>query len=198
MLNKRSKTNGLNTLNMPSNKKIKPWKLISSEMPLDEKWYRVRKDTVEIRPGRVIDDYYVGLFNDIVMVAAITKDNQIVLVRQYKHGAGQILTELPAGYMENNEEPLAAAKRELQEETGFTSSNWRHLGYFIKNSAKSVGNNIHIFLAKDASQTHQQNLNPNEDIEVITIPFQEALQQALNQEIQGSDSVLSLLLVNRK
>jgi len=88
---------------------IEKWKLLDSELVLDDKWYRVRKDTVEIKPGKVVDDYYLGIFNDIVLIVALTADQQIPLVRQYKHGAGEILTELPAGYMDDGEEPLAAA-----------------------------------------------------------------------------------------
>ncbi len=183
---------------MPKSKEIKPWKLINSEMVLDEKWYRVRKDTVEVRPDRIIDDYYIGLFNDIVLILALTPDNNVPLVRQYKHRAGEILLELPAGYMDPGEEPLHAAQRELQEETGFTAKDWQYFGCFISNSAKSKGNNVHIFLARNAVQTHSQNLDPNEDIEIVTIPFQDAIKKALNHEIKGSDSVLALLLTEKQ
>ena len=147
---------------------IEKWKLISSEFVLDEKWYQVRKDMVEIKPGKIVDDYYLGIFNDIVLIVALTADQQIPLVRQYRHGAGEVLTELPAGYMEDKEDdPLTAAQRELQEETGFIAPTWHKLGVFFKNSAKTRGDNVHLFLALDAKKTTDQKLDENENIEVI-------------------------------
>lgn len=131
-------------------------------------------------------------------MAALTADGQLPLVRQYKHGAGEILLELPAGYMDDGEEPLAAAQRELQEETGFTAPTWHQLGFFYKNSAKSRGDCVNLFLAQDAKQTHEQNLDDNEDIEIIIKPFQDVLSMAWNGELKGSDSVLTLLLAQKK
>jgi len=167
-------------------------------MVLDEKWYRVCRDTVEIQPGKVIDDYYLGLFNDIVLIVAITAEQKIPLVRQYKHGAGEIIIELPAGYTDDGEEPLAAAKRELREENGFTASSWHKLGGFYKNSAKTKGDNVHLFLAIDAKKTVEQDLDDNENIEVIMKPFKEAVEMVWEGSMKGSDSALALLLVERK
>lgn len=177
---------------------IKKWKLIGSELVLNEKWYRVRKDTVEIKPGKIVDDYYLGLFNDIVLIVALTADQQIPLVRQYKHGVGEILTELPAGYMDDGEKPLAAAQRELREETGFTASSWHKLGVFYKNSAKIKGDNVHLFLALDAKKTVEQDLDENENIEVIIKPFKEVVEMVWGGKMKGSDSALALLLAERK
>ena len=174
--------------------RISKWKLLDSEMVLDEKWYRVRKDTVEVRPGKVVDDYYVGLFNNIVLIAAVTDDGQLPMVRQYKHGAGEVLLEVPAGYMDDGESPLAAAKRELQEETGFTAKKWQKLGCFYTNSAKSRGNMVNLFLATDAVKTHEQRLDENEDIEIVMKPFEEAVRMARRGDLKGSDTVLTLLL----
>lgn len=177
---------------------IKPWKLLSSKMVLDEKWYKVRKDSVEVRPGKILDDYYLGLWNDIVMILAITEDGIVPLVRQYKHGLSQIITELPAGYMEDGEDSLVSAKRELKEETGYESDDWSKLGYFIKSAGKTVGGNIHLYLAKNAKKTSGQNLDDTEDIEVIEKPFQEVLAMAKSGELQGIDTVLALLLAEEK
>lgn len=173
------------------------WKLIDSKFVLDEKWYRVRRDTVEISPGRVIDDYFLSVFNDIALVLAVTSNGDVPLVRQYKHGVREIITELPAGYINDEEEPLEAAKRELKEETGYVSSNWQSLGYFYKNSTKSEGNNVHIYLAHDAQCTDAQSLDENEDIEVHVHPFHKVLDMAESGELQGADSALAVLLAKK-
>lgn len=177
---------------------INRWKLIDSELVLNEKWYRVRKDTVEIKPGKIVDDYYLGLFNDIVLIVALTADQQIPLVRQYKHGAGEIITELPAGYIDDGEKPLAAAQRELREETGFTASSWHELGVFYKNSAKTKGDNVHLFLALEAKRTTNQELDENENIEVIIKSFKEAVEMVWEGKAKGSDSALAILLAEKK
>lgn len=178
--------------------KINKWKVLDSKLVLDEKWFKVRQEKVEIKPGKVVDDYFLGIFNDIVMVVALTTDGKIPLVKQYKHGAGEVLLELPAGYIEDDEEPLAAAKRELAEETGFTAPTWHQLGFFYKNSAKARGNNINLFLAVNASKTSQQNLDENENIAVIIKPFEKAVSLARTGELKGSDTVLALLLAQQK
>lgn len=176
---------------------INKWKTLKSELVLNEKWYRVRKETVEVEPGKIIDDYYLGVFNDIVLIVALTEDRQIPLVRQYKHGAGDIITELPAGYIDDNEDPLSAAQRELKEETGYTSPTWHKLGHFYKNPTKTRGENLHLYLALDAQKTADQQLDENEHIEVTVTPLQRALAQAQQGSIQGSDSALALFLTSQ-
>lgn len=177
---------------------LQKWKLLSSTWALNEKWYKVRKDTLEIRPGKVIDDYLLAIFSDVAIIVAITSNNMVPLVRQYKHGAGDIITELPAGYMDEGEDPLAAAKRELREETGYTSNEWEKIGFAIRHPSKTRGDNIHIFLARNAEKTADQEFDENEDIEVIVKPFSEALTMAKSGEIVGIDSVLGLLLAEEK
>lgn len=177
---------------------MRKWKLLHSEFVLNEPWYRVRKDTIEVHPGHVLDDYYLGIFNDIVLVVAVTADKCIPLVRQYKHGAGEILLELPAGYMEQSEDPLTAAKRELREETGFTAATWRKLGVFFKNPAKARGDNVHLFLALGAKKTSDQQLDENEEIEVVMTPFAEAVSLAWSGKLHASDTVLALLLAEKE
>lgn len=174
------------------------WKLLHSEFVLNEKWYRVRRDTVEIKPGRIVDDYYLGVFNDIVMVVALTADRRVPLVRQYKHGAGEIILELPAGYVDNGEDPLAAAQRELSEETGFTAPTWHQLGTFLKHPSKTVGDNVHMFLALDARQTAVQRPDEHEDIEVVMMPFARAVAAAWDGTLRQDDTALALLLASHK
>ncbi len=174
------------------------WKLLHSEWILKEKWYKVRKDTVEVKPGLILDDYFLGVFGNIVLIVALTSNNNVVLVRQYKHGAGKILLEIPAGYLNEQEDPLVAAQRELLEETGYSSTTWESLGFFQQNPTKAVGNGIHIFLANNVEKTADQHLDATENIEVVTMPFAQALQAIHQGEIQVAGSALALLLAEQK
>lgn len=112
------------------------WKLLKSEWALNEKWYKVRRDTVEIKPGKIIDDYYISILPEVVMIIGVTPDGKVPLIKQYKHGVGDIIIELPAGLIDEGEDPLLAAKREFQEEAGYTSTQWESLGYFSTSSQK--------------------------------------------------------------
>jgi 8-oxo-dGTP pyrophosphatase MutT (NUDIX family) len=177
---------------------LQKWKLLKSEWALHEKWYKVRKDTVEIRPGKIVDDYFMAISSDVAIVVAVTDDNMVPLVRQYKHGAGEILIELPAGYIDEEEEPLEAAKRELREETGYTATDWEKLTSVIRHPSKIRGDTIHIYLAKNAQKTAEQELDETEDIEVTLKPFAEAVRMAKIGELKGVDTVLGLLFAEEK
>ncbi len=173
---------------------IIPWKKISSEYPLKNRWYTVRKDTVEIKPGKIIDDYFLAEFPEIVAIVAETKNGEVVLVRQYKHGASQIVSEVPCGYVNEAEEPLAAAKRELLEETGYSALSWSKVGYFLVDPSKVQGGGTHIFFAKNAQKTHKQNLDQTENIEVFTVSKQR-IAGLVGTEVMVAGSALALALV---
>jgi len=173
---------------------ISKWRVIKSEMVFERRWYRVRQETVEIEPGKIIDDYFLGVFNNIVLVIALTEDGRVPLVRQYKHGAGEILYELPAGYIDDNESPLAAAKRELREETGFSAKEWKKLGFFYSNSTKESGNGLYIFRAKNAIKLDKQTLDGNEKIQVRLFEPDKLVQMARCNKIRVAGSALAVLL----
>jgi len=89
---------------------------------------------------------------DWVNVIALTPDDRVVLLRQYRPGTDRVCLEIPGGMIDPGEEPLAAAARELEEETGFTSETWRHLGTAAPNPAIQ-SNRLHSYLALDARPT---------------------------------------------
>lgn len=173
--------------------KLERWKVISSKMVLDTPWYKVQEEEVEIKPGKRIQ-YSVSLWHDIVFIVALTKDQEIVLVRQYKHGPQEIMLDTPAGYIDKGEDPLAAAKRELAEETGYTSDKWQKIGFFHQNTAKERGNNIHVFLVQEVTQSNPQELDETENIEVITRPFTEAKELIKSGKINSTGSAISIFL----
>jgi 8-oxo-dGTP pyrophosphatase MutT (NUDIX family) len=112
-------------------------------------------------------------YPDWVNVVPLTKDNEIVLVRQYRHGAGDCFLEIPAGCIDPSDaRPLDAAKRELAEETGYSSDNFIGLCTLFPNPANQA-NRLHGFLALDAEISSVQSLDENEDIEIVKLPIAE-------------------------
>ena len=103
------------------------WDIINSEYLFRRPWLTVRHDQVRLPDGRINPEFYVLEYPDWVNVIAITEDGMFVLERQYRHGLGKTCYEIPAGVIENGETPLEAAKRELQEETGYGEGEWETL-----------------------------------------------------------------------
>lgn len=146
-------------------KEIK-WKILESEYIIKRPWLTARRDKLELPDGRVIDEYYVLEYPDWVNVIAITKEGQFVMERQYRHASGIYSTELPCGVMEEGEEPLEAAKRELLEETGYSGGNWSKLMTLSPNPG-SMTNSAHCFLAVGVEKRAEQSLDENEDLTVL-------------------------------
>ena len=100
------------------------WELVGSEYLFNRPWLTVRRDTVRLPNGTVHPEYYVLEYPKWINVIAITPEGKFVMVKQYRHGLGIVATELCAGVVEEGEEPLDGAKRELLEETGFGGGEW--------------------------------------------------------------------------
>jgi ADP-ribose pyrophosphatase len=112
--------------------------------------------------------------NVIALVGSGT-DTKILMVRQYRFGSDQIALEFPGGVVDPGEEILEAAKRELQEETGYASAHWRKLGEICPNPA-FMTNTTSTYLARDCQQLHEQNLDEHEHLAVELIAINELLQ----------------------
>ena len=172
---------------------MKKWETLSSKMALDSKWFKVRRDTVKIPNGKVLDDYFVWLQGDVSLIVPVTKDNDFILVRQYKHGVGDFMIEYPAGFVDDGEEYVDAARRELSEETGYRGDDISLLSVFTESPTKVIGK-TNVFLAKDVEQFGQQNLDDNEEIEVLVVPWQEVLEMVAMGKIWATPSVAATFL----
>ena len=177
---------------------IEPWKTLASEVVFSHRWYTLRRDHVELPGGQVLDDYFVSVRSNVVLIFAVTEDNQVLLVRQYKHGIGRITIELPGGVIDEGENaPQEAAKRELLEETGYASEEIEALLEVSDNPTKDT-NTIHFFLVRNARRVAPQKLDATENIEVLTVPLSEVESMVLNGRIQVAGSVALCLLALRK
>ncbi|HEY9637921.1 MAG TPA: NUDIX hydrolase [Coleofasciculaceae cyanobacterium] len=173
---------------------IQPWKIINSQLVLDNQWCQVRQDEVELSNGEVIDDFFVNVRPDIVLVLAVTQHREIIFVRQYRHGVREILLELPAGsFNSQTENSLAAAARELEEETGYVAEQIIHLATLYDNPVKDT-NKIHLFMAENAQPSSIQQLDVTEDIEVVLLPVEEVLAKISTGEICVCGTVAALFL----
>jgi 8-oxo-dGTP pyrophosphatase MutT (NUDIX family) len=114
-------------------------------------------------------DFVVMTVPDWVNVIALTPDHQLILVRQFRFGIDDFSLEIPGGVMERGEEPLAAAQRELREETGHTGSKARVLGCVHPNPA-IMNNRCHLVLVEDVQFTDPLAWDHDEEIEVLTVP----------------------------
>jgi len=176
---------------------MEKWKLISSKRAFDNKWVKLRQDTVELPNGKILNDYFVWESGDVVLVVPVTSEEKFVLVRQYKHGADEIVTEVPAGFMDENETPEQAAHREMEEETGYSSKEMKLLTTVHANPTKSNGKGF-IFLAKDAIQNKEVNFDETEDIEILLKSKDEVLQMIQGGEICVGDSIAAIYLAIEK
>jgi ADP-ribose pyrophosphatase len=163
---------------------IQPWKILESY----HLHKNVRIDKCELPNGMLIDGFVLE-YGDWATIFALTKEQEVVLVRQYRHGLQKVLLELPGGAMDaRDESPLQAARRELLEETGYTSDTFIQIGCISPNPANQT-NLIYSFLALNAVKTGSQALDETEDIEVVLKPLDEVIRMAKNSELLQSMQV---------
>ena len=115
-------------------------------------------------------------------MVAFTEDDELLLVRQYRHGAGEILVELPAGVVEEGEDPAEAARRELLEETGYSFTSIAYVCTLYANPATS-GNLTYTYVLRGGKKVQEQQLDSSEDIEVVIMGIEEAKQFLFDNKI---------------
>jgi len=150
------------------------WEVLSSKYLFNHPWLTARCDHVKLPTGVEIKEFFVMEYPDFCNVIAITKDGKFVMERQYRHAQQLTAFEIPAGCVEKGEDPMAAAKRELYEETGFAGGEWSHF-MTVSPNAGMCNNSSHTFLAVGVEPVSTQHLEETEDIKVVLMEQDEVV-----------------------
>ena len=149
------------------------WTTLESKYVLKDKWISVRADKCRTQDNIIVEPYYVLEYPDYVHIFAITKKKEVILIRQYRQGIGRTLIELPSGCMDRTDtSPIEAARRELLEETGYTSEKLIKIGTLSPNPSNHA-NTSHCILVMDAESTGNKQEDLFEQVEVVLTPLEQ-------------------------
>lgn len=176
------------------------WEKLSSKYLVKEQWATLRVDTCRMPNGTLIDDYYVLEYPGWVNAVALTEDNQVILIKQYRHAAEEVILELPGGCIDPGENPEQAIIRELLEETGFQFESIERLCTLYANPSTS-GNITTSYLAKGGKKVQDQHLDGREEIEVLNVDLDElkrmAMENKFPQALHASAVFHALIHLNK-
>ena len=161
------------------------WKTLSSEYLIRHPYFTARKDKCETPEGKIIKEYFVVELPTTACAVPVTDDGNVLMVKQFRHPLGEVLLELPGGFIDKNELPEVAMARELMEETGYCFSSVEQVGKIAANPGV-LDNFTCLFLARGGKKAGEQNLDHNEDIEVVTISLDELKKLFLENKIVQS------------
>jgi 8-oxo-dGTP pyrophosphatase MutT (NUDIX family) len=176
---------------------LQPWKIKQSRYVLKDRWITIRSDTCETADGRIIGPYYVEEPSDWVHVVAFDDQDRILVTRQYRHGLGEVCTEIPCGALEIGEVPVVGMQRELLEETGCSAESFHELPSFSPNPAR-YANRIHPFFAMGVRQIQKPHLDENEEIEFEFLSVSQVLELVDSGDFQQPLHIATLFATLRK
>ena len=167
-------------------------KILSSKNVFKSRYYRIDKEEIE-RDGKVFTKDILKR-TPTVIILPINEKDEIYLVSQYRDSMQKELLEVVAGHIEDSDTPLEAAKKELKEEAGLTAQDWKQISTFhVSANMDAV---VHIFYARDLTEGVQE-LEEDEDIEMVKLPFSEALLKIESGEISVSSNIAAILLFDK-
>jgi len=163
---------------------MQPWKTVSRQTILDcGKFLVVEQHQIELPNGQIIPDWAWVITPDYINVVAMTESGQFICFRQTKYAVAEAVMAISGGYIEPGEEPLAAAQRELLEETGYEAPQWTSLGVYAVDGNRGAGQ-AHLFLASGARPVAQPNADDLEEQELILLSRTEVTEALLAGEFK--------------
>lgn len=180
--------------------KIKKWKLLSKKDVSPSKWFPIENRVYELPNGKIVDDFTVTTLPDVAMIVPITKDNKVVLVKQYKPGIDEVMMQFPAGRIEKEHANMdETARHELEEETGIKVE-LDQLNKFARFSGFSTKATeiVYAYLAFDCKFNSKQNFDPTEDIEIKNFTISEMDKLIENNTIFCAQTIACWELAKKK
>ncbi len=164
-------------------------KTINSELIFDGRVVKLYKDNVELATGQKSFREVVKHSGGVVILAE--KEDKILLVKQFRYPMKEIMFELPAGKLEIGEDPFEAAKRELEEETGYSANKWTDLGYVYTSPGYS-DEKLYLYKAEDLEFTH---CHPDEGeiIQAFEYKYDDVLKMILDGKINDAKTLCAIL-----
>lgn len=185
------------------------WEEVHTEHIIRDEWIDFRRSAYRFPNGSVYEPFYSYSRRDYVVIVASDSEGNYLCVRQFRQGIKKVTTEFPAGGIErkegkeygdpgefSSEEALAAAKRELLEETGYESDEWRPL-LRVPSHATLADNYAHLFVAENCRRVSGQDLDETEFLNVIKYSGQEIEELIAGGEFQQATHILAWLLAVR-
>ena len=155
----------------------------------------LRVDTVELPSGRKTKREIVE-HGGVAAIVAIDSEDNVLLVRQYRKPVERALLEIPAGGMEPGEDALVCARRELEEETGFSAERWEELGFFYT-SPGFCTEQMHLYLATELRPAENA-ADDDENIELVRVPLASVPELIASGEVCDAKSIAGLLIALRR
>jgi 8-oxo-dGTP pyrophosphatase MutT (NUDIX family) len=171
-----------------------PWRTVASRRVYENPWFTVREDQV-IRPDGQEGIYGVVELPPSVGIVAVDELGRVCLVGQWRYPLGRFSWEVPTGFCGRSEDPLAAARRELEEEAGLRARSWRSLGT-VDNSNAVTTDRAHLFLAMELEYVGSHH-DTFERITCRLVPFDDCVQMVMDGRITDSTSVAAILKAAR-
>ena len=169
------------------------WKTLSSKYLSDHNYFTARIDRCERPDGRIVDPYFVVEMPTSVCAMALTENNEVILVKQYRHPIEETILELPGGFVDEGEDAETAIARELLEETGYSFTSLTNLGKVAGNPGV-LNNYTHLFLARGGTKIAEQSLDKNEDIQIRLYALEDVRKMLEQNEIRQALHVSCLYM----
>jgi 8-oxo-dGTP pyrophosphatase MutT (NUDIX family) len=173
------------------------WQLLSSEYLFKHKYIKGRKDRCQLPGGTIVEDYYVMELPVSACAFALTEDNKVLLIKQYRHPLSEVIYEIPGGFIDAGETKETGILRELKEETGYEFSSVKHLGKTAANPGL-LNNYTELFLLKGGKKTSSQQLDFDEKIDIVLMDVELVVQLLMKGELKQSMHSLCVFLALQK